>query len=549
LPTARGEVILHPIVACADKRKSAYFHFIAWADPMNSTRSIELFPYFSPLLVEEPEKITALVALIKESTRGDSSAEKVNRFIEPARGTLSDAVGRQHHVVFGRRGSGKTSLLRRAERELVARGHPVAFVDLDVYDRQTFANLIASVLRDAFSQYRTLARSRTNEGDALVLRLADEIAELESLVAAPEQAKALQNVVRRRHDKQQAEGGFALKLLSYLGIKFKAKGERLQETKDQVELEYATSKKDIIENHIGFYRETLQMVAKAFGRDAFLMLDELYHVPINLQPRILDYFHSLARNNKVWLKVGTVRYRSQLMARTDEGSIGIEIRQDAQPINLDGSFETFSQTQKFLLQVLDAFVAEVGLVSINHLATETAFKRLIQASGGVARDFLTLFVDAVGIAQERLAKNPDNQRRIGADDVWEAAARFNIDRRNEFNSDVRLKRPENLISTISSIREFCYTNQLNCILISDSAGGELRELIDEIWDCKLLHTVKTGLWIGGQQHTAYMLDVSEQASEWHMRRIIIDLGEEDAKLKAQLSQRKLIYSGQAAASP
>jgi hypothetical protein len=82
---------------------------------------------------------------------------------------------------------------------------------------------------------------------------------------------------------------------------------------------------------------------------------------------------------------------------------------------------------------------------------------------------------------------------------------------------------------------------LNCILIQDNSSGELRELIDEIWDCKLLHTVKSGLWIGTQQHTAYMLDVSEQASDWHMRRIIIDLDQEDSLLKEQLRQKRLVY--------
>jgi hypothetical protein len=509
----------------------------------SSTKTGELQVQYSPVLVNDLDKISHLIVRIKESTRGDANPENVNRFVEPAPGTLVEAVSRQHHIVFGRRGSGKSSLLRKAESDLVARRCPVAFVDLDIYKGQTFPNLVASVLRDAFTQYRKLAILLLERRVAKNInsRLNDEIAELDSLIAAPDEAKALKSVIRKRHDKQQHDGGGGLKFFSYFKLSGKIQQGRSDESKHEVELEYAASKQEIVYNHIGFYRETLRLVADTFGNDAFLMLDELYHIPQNLQPLVLDYLHGIARNNRVWLKVGTVRYRSRLLTRTETGSRGIELRQDVQPINLDESFETFAQTQRFLMQILGTFAAEVHLTGVNDLASETAVKRLIQASGGVARDFLTLFVDAVLITKERLARDATRRRRISADDVWDAAAKFNGERRSEFNSDVRLQKPEKLIFTIGSIREFCYVNQLNCILIQDNSSGELRELIDEIWDCKLLHTVKSGLWIGTQQHTAYMLDVSEQASDWHMRRIIIDLDQEDSLLKEQLRQKRLVY--------
>ncbi len=513
---------------------------------MSAIKTTEPSQSYLPILVEEPDKVVNLLNRIKASTRGDARPENIERFIEPGLGRLVEATSHQHHIVFGRRGSGKSSLLRKAESDLIARGAPVAFVDLDIYKGQTFPNLVASVLKESFTQYRRLAQSLPDKriSRSIASKLSDEIAELEGLIAAPDEAKALKSVARKRHEKQQREGEGGLKFFSYFRFGGKAKYDRSNESKDEVELEYATSKQEIVHNHIGFYRETLRLVADAFRNDAFLILDELYHIPEKLQPFVLDYIHSLARNNRVWLKIGTVRYRSRLVVRTEAGSRGIEIRQDVQPINLDESFETFFQTQKFLLRILDRFVAEVGLGTTNDLASETAVKRLIQASGGVARDFLLLIVEAIGITQERLARDPTKRRRVSADDVWDAAAKFNSERRSEFNSDVRLQKPERLIATIGAIRDFCYGNGLNCILVSNSISGELRELIDEIWDCKLLHTVKSGLWIGSQQHTAYMLDVSEQASDWHMRRIIIDLDQEESHLREQLRQRRLVYPQQ-----
>jgi hypothetical protein len=54
----------------------------------------------------QSSEINSLATLVEEVAR--STKEGVKRFIEPASGTLRRAVSRRHHIVFGRRGSGKT---------------------------------------------------------------------------------------------------------------------------------------------------------------------------------------------------------------------------------------------------------------------------------------------------------------------------------------------------------------------------------------------------------------------------------------------------------
>ena len=61
-----------------------------------------------PLDLNSPG-VDNLVRILEEATR--STTRTVSRFIEPARGTLDRAKSRRHHIVFGRRGSGKTSLV------------------------------------------------------------------------------------------------------------------------------------------------------------------------------------------------------------------------------------------------------------------------------------------------------------------------------------------------------------------------------------------------------------------------------------------------------
>lgn len=61
-------------------------------------------------------EVDKLVTLVEEATRATKDSSR--RFIEPARGTLDRAKSRRHHIIFGRRGSGKTSLLRKAGADL-----------------------------------------------------------------------------------------------------------------------------------------------------------------------------------------------------------------------------------------------------------------------------------------------------------------------------------------------------------------------------------------------------------------------------------------------
>ena len=56
--------------------------------------------------------VQALETRVEEATRATTAG--VKHFVEPADGTLRRALSKRHHIIFGRRGSGKSSLLRKA---------------------------------------------------------------------------------------------------------------------------------------------------------------------------------------------------------------------------------------------------------------------------------------------------------------------------------------------------------------------------------------------------------------------------------------------------
>jgi hypothetical protein len=103
-------------------------------------------------LLSSPD-VDKLVTLVEEATRATKDTPR--RFIEPARGTLDRAKSRRHHIVFGRRGSGKTSLLRRARADLTLQRVPSAMVDLEAFKGHTYPDVLLSVLIETLCAFDT----------------------------------------------------------------------------------------------------------------------------------------------------------------------------------------------------------------------------------------------------------------------------------------------------------------------------------------------------------------------------------------------------------
>ena len=97
------------------------------------------------------EKVQGLEIAIEEATR--STEEGVKRFIEPAHGTLSRALAKRPHIVFGRRGSGKSSLLRKAAADLTVDRRPIAFVDLETFKGHSYPDVLISILIQTFERF------------------------------------------------------------------------------------------------------------------------------------------------------------------------------------------------------------------------------------------------------------------------------------------------------------------------------------------------------------------------------------------------------------
>jgi hypothetical protein len=75
--------------------------------------------------VLESDSGQRLVQLVDESVR--ASREGVKHFVEPTPGVLAKAKSKRHNIIFGRRGSGKSSLLQKITADLTVDRTPICY--------------------------------------------------------------------------------------------------------------------------------------------------------------------------------------------------------------------------------------------------------------------------------------------------------------------------------------------------------------------------------------------------------------------------------------
>ena len=275
-------------------------------------------------------------------------------------------------------------------------------------------------------------------------------------------------------------------------------------------------------------------------KDGLLVLDDLYHIRRSDQPLVLDYFHRLTKGHRMWLKVGTIRHRSTWYRHGDP-PIGMKLGDDAGEINLDVTLEKYSQAKQFLVQILANFVTEAGIPKTADLLTSGAIERLVLASGGVARDFLSILNRSIFIARERDRRFRGD--RIGAEDVNQAAGEHEGTKREELIRDT-LEEESELDSEFRAVRDFCLDQQnVNCFLVLKDSPSRGYTAIQELVDLRLLHIVDSRVTVfnrKGKLYEAYLLDLSQYTGERKKRNLeTIEFWKRGTEDK--LRRAKLIY--------
>ena len=118
-----------------------------------------------------------------------------------------------------------------------------------------------------------------------------------------------------------------------------------------------------------------------------------------------------------------MRHASTLYADREGQPIGAQERHDYQPINIDFTFSDFERTRSQNWQILTEYGRRAGMdeKELKTLFKGEGFARLVMAGGGVPRDVLSLFLEAMSQGEGEA---------VGKDEV-RVLSRSNLERRIE----------------------------------------------------------------------------------------------------------------------
>ncbi len=503
--------------------------------------------------------VKKLSILIEEGARATASG--TTRFIEPTDGALLRAISRRHHIVFGRRGSGKSSLLHKSAENLRSDANCVAYVDLEPYKGHQYPDVLLSVLLDCLVKFKTglkathipsplplwlfcgaEKRARAATAKTLIKNLEDTIKELKAQLHSTDGAHLSRQVSHSKAHKTNDSASCKIPAGELSATISDATEESLSKNLTE---QYIRSKQDWLHRKIIDFHEIFVGIREATGKDSFLFLDDLYHIHKKDQASLIDYFHRIAKGHNLWLKIGTIKNRSKWYIHNPQPT-GLKLGDDADEIDLDLTLEKFSASKQFLNNILETYIKEARSPGLNEIMADGGFDRLVLASGGVTRDFLGLFRRSIEETKERLLRTPKHMRgeKIGAEDINLAAGGYGETKKEEFKRDT-LEDRQNLEQAFSKLRLFCVEkSKCNVFLIDQELQDANSNLVQELIDLRLIHHVRSRVTVSdrpGMVYRALLLDVSQYTGERTRRDVqMVEFWKENQK--DALRKISLIYN-------
>ena len=428
----------------------------------------------------EESKLSGLVDLIGNSFRVRPNQDPV--YVDVG-GNLRRIAAPQHQVVYGRRGSGKSCLLVHFHRSVAENSGILSiYIDCDEIKRLSYPDVLIRLLLNILEQLPS-ARRPWWKFRAKPSPVEGAVEDLRAILDLAEEVDVTEEI--RSADTEKLEASVSMPKLSTVGTTVTT-----EVTQGRTSA-FHSRKLDRLERHLQDYKAALTGTLDASGfKHGALILDDFYLVHPTVQPDVVDYLHRLVRGTSLYLKIGTVRHRTSLVRIADQ-TVGVEEHQDIEEIDLDRTFEDTNATQDFLQLMLDSMGREQGIEAASQrYLSDDGRLALTLASGGVPRDYLTIFVEAV-----TAARASNKTKWLTPTTVYKGAGRVSYRTKLKYLRDDSGLDATPLELVFQDLLTFCLREKRKtAFLVAQTEvvqHSDQHELVQQLMDFKLIHVIES----------------------------------------------------------
>lgn len=429
--------------------------------------------------------------------------------------TLDKVISIKDQIIYGRRGTGKTHLLKALQEKLLADDQKYLPVYIDLrtfkptlesnndlyYALIIFQEIVVEVLKCVYVNLDYLYQEYTVEQQKIIID--------------PQRRKilALLEKFNRSFDgksfTKMGETGFRVNEVKKLATNLKI--AKIPELFGSKEVNKEIESEDEKIKYISFsdMSDAISELLEAVDIDRiFCLLDEWSEIPETSQYILAEFLKRTFVPKKVTLKIAAIPNRTQLIS---ENRIGLEDGGDIFGFPLDNRYiyELYPEITKAFfnellykqLYLMDPQLYEIFYDNkekrpvhnfINIFLANQALREILIASAGIPRDFLNIFISAYNIFFTKT-----NNRHLVVADIRNATVEwYGVDKKKtvDANSNAKL-----LLDKI--INDILITKK-RCHFLIPEKYEKVKELNDLI-DLRVIHLRKRGISHKGNKGVVY----------------------------------------------
>ena len=459
------------------------------------------------------ESLGGFKAALSEALRTTDQHDEAlrERFVEPTPGTIATLQTNVNQLLYGRRGVGKSTTLAVLQQDAENNGRRVIFVDVESHKGRAYPDVLIDLVLDVLDALRPGRSLKTKQRSKRkrVRQLEGVLSELRD--AGPEVTSEAERSSESSRQREVSLSATARKQFLSLSAGLRRSSNR--SSKSRSTTTFTRRKEEFLRDLAPALAETLSDAAALSQNGSMLVvLDDFYMIDRGNQPLVLDHLHGITKRTPVWLKIASVKSRTQTFVNGDP-PIGMQPPGDVHPMSLDIGLEKFPSAKTFLEEVAEGVLTPHGF-DLSEVLTATARERAVLVAGGaVCRDYFDVLIAAADIAWNAAQGSdpPKVEFRIEAENIHGAAGELFDRKLTELRADAGLDAPA-LEARFEDLLKFVRDRDTFFLLVRrDELELDWGQEIQQLEDLRFLHRImttrpNTGSW-RGVDTVVYMVDI------------------------------------------